>query len=103
MLQNAEEDHIVNISSINSFWASVGLRIPHTACTAAKFAIKGFTEALITDLRINAPHIKSSVAIDMSVRRQGGTIEQLPLAIGEANFRAPGPDLATAWKPFSHN
>jgi hypothetical protein len=63
MLQNAEESHIVNTSSINGFWASVGPRIPHTAYSAAKFAVKGFTEALITDLRINAPHIKCSVVM----------------------------------------
>src|SRR5437016_6308228 len=63
MLQNAEEGHIVNTSSINGFWASVGPRIPHTAYSAAKFAVKGFTEALITDLRINAPHIKCSVVM----------------------------------------
>ena len=42
MLQNAEEGHIVNTSSINGFWASVGPRIPHTAYSAAKFAVKGF-------------------------------------------------------------
>src|ERR1700681_2358135 len=63
MLQNAEEGHIVNTSSINGFWASVGPRIPHTAYSAAKFAVKGFTEALMTDLRINAPHIKCSVVM----------------------------------------
>src|SRR5690349_23295526 len=63
MLQNAEESHIVNTSSINGFWASVGPRIPHTAYSAAKFAVKGFTEALITDLKINAPHIKCSVVM----------------------------------------
>src|SRR4249919_1947224 len=63
MLQNAEEGHIVNTSSINGFWASVGPSIPHTAYSAAKFAIKGFTEALITDLQINAPHIKCSVVM----------------------------------------
>jgi NAD(P)-dependent dehydrogenase (short-subunit alcohol dehydrogenase family) len=33
------------------------------AYSAAKFAVKGFTEALITDLRINAPHIKCSVVM----------------------------------------
>ena len=60
MLQKAEEGHIVNTSSVNGFWASVGPRIPHTAYSAAKFAVKGFTEALITDLRINAPHVKCS-------------------------------------------
>ena len=63
MLQNAEEGHIVNTSSINGFWASVGPCTPHTAYSAAKFAVKGFTEALITDLRINAPHIKCSVVM----------------------------------------
>jgi hypothetical protein len=61
LLQHAEEGHIVNTSSINGFWASVGPRIPHTAYSAAKFAVKGFTEALITDLRINAPHSKTPV------------------------------------------
>src|SRR3954452_1324927 len=63
MLQNAEEGHIVNTRSINGFWASVVPRIPHTAYSAAKFAVKVFTEALITDLRINAPHIKCSVVM----------------------------------------
>jgi NAD(P)-dependent dehydrogenase (short-subunit alcohol dehydrogenase family) len=63
MLQQAEEGHIVNTSSVNGFWASVGPRVPHTAYSAAKFAVKGFTEALIADLRINAPHIKCSVVM----------------------------------------
>jgi NAD(P)-dependent dehydrogenase (short-subunit alcohol dehydrogenase family) len=63
MLLKAEEGHIVNTSSVNGFWASIGPRIPHTAYSAAKFAVKGFTEALITDLKINAPHIKCSVVM----------------------------------------
>ena len=63
MLLKAEEGHIVNTSSVNGFWASVGPRIPHTAYSAAKFAVKGFTEALITDLQINAPHVKCSVVM----------------------------------------
>jgi NAD(P)-dependent dehydrogenase (short-subunit alcohol dehydrogenase family) len=63
MLLKADEGHIVNTSSVNGFWASVGLGVPHTAYSAAKFAVKGFTEALITDLRLNAPHIKCSVVM----------------------------------------
>ena len=63
MLQRADEGHIVNTSSVNGFWASVGPNIPHTAYSAAKFAVKGFTEALINDLRVNAPHIKCSVVM----------------------------------------
>jgi NAD(P)-dependent dehydrogenase (short-subunit alcohol dehydrogenase family) len=63
MLQKASEGHIINTSSVNGFWASLGPGIPHTAYSAAKFAVKGFTEALITDLRVNAPHIKCSVVM----------------------------------------
>jgi NAD(P)-dependent dehydrogenase (short-subunit alcohol dehydrogenase family) len=63
MLRAADEAHLVNTSSINGFWASVGPEVPHTAYSAAKFAVKGFTEALIADFRMNAPHIKVSVVM----------------------------------------
>jgi hypothetical protein len=63
MLLRAEEGHIVNVSSVNGFWASIGPDVSHTAYSAAKFAVKGFTEALINDLRLNAPHIKCSVVM----------------------------------------
>jgi NAD(P)-dependent dehydrogenase (short-subunit alcohol dehydrogenase family) len=62
-LMAAEEAHMVNTSSINGFWASLGPDTSHTAYCAAKFAVKGFTEALITDLAINAPHVKCSVVM----------------------------------------
>jgi short-subunit dehydrogenase len=48
---------------VNGFWASLGPSVSHTAYAAAKFAVKGFTEALITDLRLNAPHVKCSVVM----------------------------------------
>ncbi|MDE2361342.1 MAG: SDR family NAD(P)-dependent oxidoreductase [Hyphomicrobiales bacterium] len=63
MLVRAPEAHIVNTSSVNGFWATVGPDISHTAYSAAKFAVKGFTEALINDLRLNAPHVKCSVVM----------------------------------------
>jgi NAD(P)-dependent dehydrogenase (short-subunit alcohol dehydrogenase family) len=63
LLLKANQGHIVNTSSVNGFWASVGLGVSHTAYSAAKFAVKGFTEALINDLRLNAPHIKCSVVM----------------------------------------
>jgi NAD(P)-dependent dehydrogenase (short-subunit alcohol dehydrogenase family) len=63
MLMAADEAHIVNTSSVNGFWASLGPNVSHTAYAAAKFAVKGFTEALITDLRLNAPHVKCSVVM----------------------------------------
>jgi NAD(P)-dependent dehydrogenase (short-subunit alcohol dehydrogenase family) len=63
LMQQADAAHIVNTSSVNGFWASVGPRVSHTAYCAAKFAVKGFTEALITDLHLTAPHIKCSVVM----------------------------------------
>lgn len=63
MILKASEAHIVNTSSVNGFWASLGPARPHTAYSAAKFAVKGFTEALINDLRLNAPHVKCSVVM----------------------------------------
>lgn len=63
LVQKADVGHIVNTSSVNGFWATIGPTTPHTAYSAAKFAVKGFTEALITDLRVNAPHIHVSVVM----------------------------------------
>ncbi len=63
LLMAAESGHVVNTSSVNGFWATLGGRA-HTAYSAAKFAVKGFTEALITDFRVNAPHLR--------VRRHAG-------------------------------
>lgn len=59
----ADEAHIVNTSSVNGFWASIGADRPHTAYSAAKFAVKGFTEALMTDMAVNAPHVLVSVVM----------------------------------------
>jgi NAD(P)-dependent dehydrogenase (short-subunit alcohol dehydrogenase family) len=63
LLVAAPEAHLVNTSSVNGFWASLGPGTPHTAYSAAKFAVKGFSEALIGDLRLNAPHVKVSVVM----------------------------------------
>jgi NAD(P)-dependent dehydrogenase (short-subunit alcohol dehydrogenase family) len=59
----AEEAQLVNTSSVNGFWASIGPGIPHTAYSTAKFAVKGFSEALIEDFRVNAPHVKVAVVM----------------------------------------
>ena len=59
----SDEGWFVNTSSINGFWASIGPNTPHTAYSAAKFAVKGFTEALVTDLRLHAPHVGASVVM----------------------------------------
>ena len=43
LLVAAEEAALVNVSSINGFWASLGPNTTHTAYSTAKFAVKGFT------------------------------------------------------------
>ena len=63
MLVASSEGHLVNTSSVNGFWASLGPNSAHTAYSAAKFAVKGFTEALVNDFRLNAPHVKVSLVM----------------------------------------
>jgi short-subunit dehydrogenase len=41
----------------------LGPGMPHTAYSAAKFAVKGFSEALIEELRVNAPHVRVAVVM----------------------------------------
>ncbi len=108
LLVAAEEGHLINTSSVNGFWASIGPDIPHTAYSAAKFAVKGFTEALITDLRLNAPHVNVSVVmpghIGTSIVINSGRIlgtdpkEMSDEDLGEAreNLLARGLDVANA-------
>ena len=63
LLLASPEAHLVNTSSVNGFWASLGPRSAHSAYSAAKFAVKGFSEALVNDFRNNAPHLKVSVVM----------------------------------------
>ncbi len=63
LLIAAPEAMLINTSSVNGFYASVGDEHPITAYAAAKFAVKGFSEALITDLRLNAPHVGVAVVM----------------------------------------
>ena len=84
-LVNADEGHIVNTSSINGFWASLGPNTPHTAYCSAKFAVKGFSESLVTDLRLNAPHVGVSVVmpghIGTSIAINSGKVLGRPAAL----------------------
>ena len=54
---------LVNTSSVSGFWASLGPGMPNSAYATAKFAVKGFTEALIEDLRTNAPHVRVALVM----------------------------------------
>ncbi|MGZ4753818.1 MAG: SDR family NAD(P)-dependent oxidoreductase [Acidimicrobiia bacterium] len=63
LLIASDDAYLVNTSSVNGFWACLGPGIPHTAYSTAKFAVKGFSEALVTDFSVNAPHVKVAVVM----------------------------------------
>lgn len=63
LLVASEAGYLINTSSVNGFWALLGPGMPHTAYSSAKFAVKGFSEALIEDFRINAPHVQVAVVM----------------------------------------
>ncbi len=96
---------LINTSSVNGFWASLGPRMPNNAYATAKFAVKGFTEALIEDLRTNAPQVRAVVVmpghvgtdIIANTRRAHGLPEpgQLEGRI-ETGFREKAPLTAAA-------
>lgn len=107
MLLAADEGHVVNTSSVNGFWATLGGRA-HTAYSAAKFAVKGFSEALITDFREYAPHLKVSVVmpghIGTSIVFNSGSyfgrnpkeLTDEQIAQLRQRFDAEGADMSTA-------
>ena len=63
LLIASDDGVLVNTSSVNGFWASLGPGMPNTAYSTAKFAVRGFTEALIEDLRSNAPQVRVAVVM----------------------------------------
>jgi NAD(P)-dependent dehydrogenase (short-subunit alcohol dehydrogenase family) len=57
------EGVLVNTSSVNGLWAALGPGMPNNAYATAKFAVRGFSEALIEDLRTNAPQVRVAVVL----------------------------------------
>ena len=113
LLMKSPEGVLVNTSSVNGFWASLGAGVPHTAYSSAKFAVKGFSEALIEDLRINAPHVRvvlvmpghvatnivlnSMLANDMLPESDDMTERQLDARNGSSESACC--PRASAWRP----
>ena len=93
---------LVNMSSVAGFWATAGGGVPLTAYCASEFAIKGFSEALIPDLRANAPQVRVVVVMpgqvntdmDVNSRRALGLPEIERLS--DAELMEQMPDEARA-------
>ena len=84
LLVASDEAHLVNTSSVNGFWATLGPGSTHSAYAAAKFAVKGLSEALVTDFKNNAPHVGVSVVmpghIGTSIAINSGKVMGRPAA-----------------------
>lgn len=108
VLRRADEGHMINVSSVNGFWASLGPETSHTAYSAAKFAVKGFTEALVNDFRNNAPHLKASVVmpghigtnIALNTMREFGDLAQQDIPSGDPDHEG---DAQTRGEAFRDN
>ena len=72
---------LVNISSVAGFWATAGHGVPLTAYCASEFAIKGFSEALIPDLRANAPQVRVVVVMPGQVNTDMGANSRRALGL----------------------
>src|SRR5580693_5488575 len=93
LLIKSAEGVLVNTSSVNGFWASLGQGVPHTAYSTAKFAVKGFSEALIEDLRMHAPHVRVAVVMP-------GHVATNIVANSMMAFGVPEADALTANQGF---
>ncbi len=95
---------LVNTSSVNGFWASLGPAWPNTAYSTAKFAVKGFTESLIEDLRTNAPHVRAVLVMPGYIAtnivgnsmRAFGVTDSAEIEKANAGWRDGAPTTAAA-------
>ena len=75
---------LVNTSSAAGFWATAGPGAPPiTAYSTSEFAIKGFSEALIEDLRSNAPQVRVVVVMPGVVSTDIATNSRRALGLPE--------------------
>jgi NAD(P)-dependent dehydrogenase (short-subunit alcohol dehydrogenase family) len=88
LLMKSAEGVLVNTSSINGFWASLGQGVPHTAYSTAKFAVKGLSEALIEDLRVHAPHVRVAVVMPGHIATNIVANSMLAFGVPEADALA---------------
>ncbi|MBV9447487.1 MAG: SDR family oxidoreductase [Streptosporangiaceae bacterium] len=75
---------LVNTCSVAGFWATAGPGAPPiTAYSTSEFAIKGFSEALVEDLRANAPQVRVVVVMPGLVSTDIGTNSRRALGLPE--------------------
>jgi NAD(P)-dependent dehydrogenase (short-subunit alcohol dehydrogenase family) len=105
LLIRSTEGVLVNTSSVNGFFATLGPGNPHTAYSTAKFAVKGFSESLIEDLRTNAPHVRVAVVMPGHVGTNiiGNSLRAFGLdaeTMSDADLEAAMPELIERGLPL---
>ena len=63
LLIESSEGLLVNVCSVHGFFARAVDGYSESAYSTAKFAVKGFSESLIADLRQHAPHVKVALVM----------------------------------------
>ncbi|MGI8794136.1 MAG: SDR family NAD(P)-dependent oxidoreductase [Acidimicrobiales bacterium] len=105
LLVAGPEGYLINTSSVNGFWASLGPGVPHTSYSAAKFAVKGFSEALLEDFRVHAPHVKVAVVMpghigtDIIANTRRALGQPQPDEMTEAQLETAKADLVSRGMP----
>ena len=98
LLFASKDAHMVNTSSVNGFWATLGPHSAHSAYSAAKFAVKGFSEALITDFARNAPHVKVSVVMPGHIGTSIAINSGIIMRSGKGGDERPAPEDLKRWR-----
>lgn len=62
-LVRADRAWLVNVSSVNGLYAHELVRGNGSAYAAAKFAVRGLSEALVGELRARAPHVRVALVL----------------------------------------
>ncbi|MEY2470020.1 MAG: hypothetical protein QOF21_2718 [Actinomycetota bacterium] len=103
LLVASDDGYLINTSSVNGFYAHIGVGNPHTAYSAAKFAVKGFSEALLEDFRVNAPHVK--VAVVMPGHIGTDIVKNSRLVLGEGMGGTTAAEIRAAMenRGFDHS
>jgi NAD(P)-dependent dehydrogenase (short-subunit alcohol dehydrogenase family) len=107
LLEQHASDHVDLVVSNagvagGSIWATAGGGVPLTAYCASEFAIKGFSEALIPDLRANAPQVRVVVVMPGQVNTDMGANSRRALGLpdleqlSDAELMEQMPEVARA-------
>lgn len=89
LVTKSSEGHIINTASVNALRATHGPGTPSTSYSAGKWAVRGFTEAMIEDCKTNAPHVGVSLVmpggVGTAIRANSQKIIDAASAEGKAN------------------